>query len=369
MQEIIHIVTTASRGGAENHLLLLSAEQVLNGKSVSVIFLKGDGNLTSKFASGGVQIIGDIANKNPLLQVYFLRKILRRYPGAIVHSHLPRAELVATLASGRMLRTFTRHNTEPFYPGAPKSISKMLGFFVSYKVKNCIAISHAVKEAIVSNMEVWNHTEVKVVHYGIPVYYREQSSNLTDAVQKKIRTLRKDGILILTCVARLVPQKDFPTLLQGFKLSLEKNANMHLLVAGDGELKLELAEMTSELGILDHVTWLGNVDAPQELMRESDLFLLSSRYEGFGLVLLEAMQAGCPIVAADNSAIPEVLGANYQGLFETGDPQKLSEKITDFTNMEFAKEARKYLFERLPKFGVLEMQKSTSAVYSELASV
>jgi glycosyltransferase involved in cell wall biosynthesis len=184
-----------------------------------------------------------------------------------------------------------------------------------------------------------------------------------------IRSLREKGNLILTCVARLVPQKDFPTLLQGLQLSLEKDKKIHLLVAGDGELKSELIEMSSSLGISNHITWLGNIDAPQELMRQSDIFVLSSRYEGFGLVLLEAMQAGIAIIAPNNSAIPEVLGANYEGLFETGNPQNLSNRIIEFKNITHAATAKKNLAERLPLFSLQEMERKTSEVYAELRKV
>lgn len=369
MQEVIHIITTASRGGAENHLLLLAAEQVLRGESVSVIFLKGDGNLASKFIDAGVCVNAKIANKNPILQVFLLRGILRRQPGAIVHAHLPRAELVASFAGPRIRRTFSRHNTEEFYPGAPRIISKALSLIASYGVRQSIAISDAVKEAIISNKEIWNKTHVTVIHYGIAPFDSAQNQNLASSITDLIKSLREKGNIILSCVARLVPQKDFPTLLQGLQLSLEKDKKIHLLVAGDGELKSELIEISSSLGISNHITWLGNIDASQELMRQSDIFVLTSRYEGFGLVLLEAMQAGIAIIAPNNSAIPEVLGANYEGLFETGNPQNLSNRIIEFKNFTHAETAKKNLAERLPLFSLQEMERKTSDVYAELRKV
>lgn len=369
MQEVIHVITTASRGGAENHLLLLAAEQVLRGKSVSVIFLKGDGNLVSKFIGAGVKVNEEIANKNPILQIFLLRRIFRQQSNAIVHAHLPRAELVASFAGPRMRRTFSRHNTEQFYPGVPKIISKAFGLVASYGVLQCIGISHAVKRAIISNSEIWHKTDIKVIHYGVANFDSGQKQNLSESIINKIKDLRGQGAIILTCVARLVPQKDFPTLLRGLKLTLEKDQNYYLFVAGDGELKSDLVDMAAKLGISNHVTWMGNIDTPQELMKQGDIFVLSSRYEGFGLVLLEAMQAGSAIVAASNTAIPEVLGDNYKGLFETGNPQELSNKLIKFANIEFSERSRKYLSERLLLFSLHEMEKSTSSVYLELKKV
>jgi glycosyltransferase involved in cell wall biosynthesis len=66
-----------------------------------------------------------------------------------------------------------------------------------------------------------------------------------------------------------------------------------------------------------------------------DLFVLPSKYEGFGLVLLEAIQAGTPVLAAKNSAIPEVLGTDSEGLFPNGNPDELFRKIVKFHDLSF----------------------------------
>ena len=72
--EINHLITTISRGGAENQLLTLCKEQVKAGKSVSVIYLKGNPDLDSKFRRAGVNVIDKFANKNPVLQLFQIRK-------------------------------------------------------------------------------------------------------------------------------------------------------------------------------------------------------------------------------------------------------------------------------------------------------
>jgi glycosyltransferase involved in cell wall biosynthesis len=151
-------------------------------------------------------------------------------------------------------------------------------------------------------------------------------------------------------------------------LALGKNPKLHLDIAGDGELKSELAQLSQSLGISDQISWLGNIKNPQELMRQSDIFVLASRYEGFGLVLLEAMQAGCSVIAANNSAIPEVLGDDYQGLFTTGDPNQLSRKILELLDYKKSEEAKIFLSNRLAKFSMKEMEESISNVYTELES-
>ena len=97
---------------------------------------------------------------------------------------------------------------------------------------------------------------------------------------------------------------------------------------GDGNQKKELFLLAKNLGIHKNVFWLGKIDGVSKFLSELDLFVFTSKGEGFGLVVLEAMLASKPILAANNSAIPEVLGKSYSGLFETGNFNELASKIS-----------------------------------------
>lgn len=102
---------------------------------------------------------------------------------------------------------------------------------------------------------------------------------------------------------------------------------MRLEIVGAGSLLGELTTMTKDLGLTNSVSFLGRTDDVEGFISSLDLFVLTSKFEGFGMVLLEAMSTGCKIVAARNSAIPEVLGEDGAGLmFETGNETELAEK-------------------------------------------
>jgi glycosyltransferase involved in cell wall biosynthesis len=77
---------------------------------------------------------------------------------------------------------------------------------------------------------------------------------------------------------------------------------------------------------------MGKTGYVQEFLSQIDLFVFASKGEGFGLVLLEAMQANKPILAPNNSAIPEVLGFSYEGLYPTGDYRVLAKEILSIMN-------------------------------------
>jgi glycosyltransferase involved in cell wall biosynthesis len=353
MQSVTHIITTIERGGAENQLLILVKEQIRSGRAVRVIFLKGNPELEQAFVTAGAVVIGSLKGRNPMIQVSQLVTILENNRRTILHCHLPRAELVTTLANLKIKYplVISRHNSETFFPGAPNFVARRLSRFVTARANFVVAISKAVHEFLIQNREISPKCPMGVVYYGYP---------RTDALPH----LRQKGAkIIIGTIARLAPQKDIPTLLKAFK-NLYDNKHYELVIVGDGVLKEELTRQAESMSLFN-VTWRGKVsDVSIELAR-MDVFVLPSLYEGFGLVLLEAMNAGVPILAARNSAIPEVLGENYPYLFETSNDIELTvllRKIIDEDRYKLAELG----FERLQHFTTTKMLENLDQVYAGL---
>ena len=131
------------------------------------------------------------------------------------------------------------------------------------------------------------------------------------------------GCTLLAC-GRLTKQKDYPTLLRAFaRLS---GSDLRLNILGDGDLRQSLTQMAQELGIADRVTFLGFQRDPFSHMRRADIFVLSSRWEGFGNVLVEAMAMGTPVVSTDCPHGPaEIIEDDQTGLLvPTQDPEALA---------------------------------------------
>jgi glycosyltransferase involved in cell wall biosynthesis len=142
-------------------------------------------------------------------------------------------------------------------------------------------------------------------------------------------------------------------------------SNIELYVVGEGHLQKDLIELSKSLGINDKVHWLGKTEYIKEFLSKIDLFVLPSNYEGFGLVLLEAMVAKKPIIAANNSAIPEVLGKSYEGLFSTGDINALAQQIkTVISNKSFSERLVQSYSNQLELFDPSKMNSNIKNVYS-----
>ena len=103
----------------------------------------------------------------------------------------------------------------------------------------------------------------------------------------------------ILAAGRLVPQKGFDVLIRAFALAAPECMPLRLAIAGDGPAAQALRDLVAELRLENRVLFLGNVRELQTLMSQAEGFILSSRYEGFPNVLLEALAAGLPVIATD----------------------------------------------------------------------
>jgi glycosyltransferase involved in cell wall biosynthesis len=349
MKSVTHVITTIERGGAENQLLTLVEQQVKMGLVVSIVFLKGKPELEEAFKKIQVKEIYSLNGKTLIGQIHQLRKLLHGETN--VHAHLPRAELLTRLAiPNKSNFIVSRHNAEQFFPGSPRFLSSVLSKFVVSRSRFVIAISHAVEDFLISNREVLGHKKVLVIYYGRANINRNQQS------------VGSNSKLIGT-VARLTEQKDYPTLLKSFQIFHSENPNYRLQIVGVGHLEDHLKQLCAELGIAPFVDWIGKVSDPAEYLKNWDIFVLTSLYEGFGLVLLEAMSLKVPIVASNNSAIPEVLGSDYIGLAQTSSPEDFSRKYSLLLNKLNREAAQDQLEKSLFRFDPEIMAKEVSKLY------
>jgi glycosyltransferase involved in cell wall biosynthesis len=130
-------------------------------------------------------------------------------------------------------------------------------------------------------------------------------------------------------IARLDNQKDHKTLLTAFKIVITKIPDAKLWIVGDGPLRSELEKRSRNLGLIRSVKFFGWVQNPYPLLNKSDLFVLSTKWEGFGLVILEAMSHSVPVIASDCDFGPnEILGKNKYGILApVGDSAYLARSI------------------------------------------
>jgi glycosyltransferase involved in cell wall biosynthesis len=114
--------------------------------------------------------------------------------------------------------------------------------------------------------------------------------------------------VVIGSVGRLVEQKDYPTQLRAFALAAARFPSLFMLLVGDGPLRQSTEALARELGIADKVRFAGHCEDVPVALRAIDVFVLASKFEPYGVALLEAKAAGAAVVATRVNEIPEIFG-------------------------------------------------------------
>lgn len=154
---------------------------------------------------------------------------------------------------------------------------------------------------------------------------------LDEGARQQVEEAPAPGRALIVAVGRLVEQKGYPHLLDAMALLGARGADAELWILGKGPLEEDLKRRAGELGVGDRVRFLGFRPNPWAYMARADLFVLSSLWEGFGNVVVEAMAAGAPVVSADCPYGPgEIIEDGVSGrLVRPGDAQALADAMRE----------------------------------------
>ena len=178
-------------------------------------------------------------------------------------------------------------------------------YFFSNIVTNIIANSEATKNTINQNKNLFPKDKIQVIPNGIA------TKNFLDD-DTKIYIKDKESF-VLGNLGRLVKQKNQFFLLEVAKELKSKNINFKLLIGGEGGLKEALLKKRKEYQLEAEVYFVGFVNHPKIFLKQIDIFLLSSLWEGFGYVIAEAMLCEKPVIAFNVSSNPELIVDNENG--------------------------------------------------------
>jgi glycosyltransferase involved in cell wall biosynthesis len=186
-----------------------------------------------------------------------------------------------------------------------------------------------------------------------------------DALRKE-RGWQNETVLI--SVGRLAPEKNWDTLLRAFARLSPQRPDLRLVLIGDGPAKAALETLSVELGIAEHITFTGSLafeDVPCHL-KAADVFVFASVTETQGLVTIEAMAAGLPIVAVDGSGTRDIVEHGKQGFLVENDADALAKGIEQLlSNSAQLKRFSNNALKKSKMFDIDELGKQLIGVYEQ----
>lgn len=203
---------------------------------------------------------------------------------------------------------------------------------IFHKRLSLLAVSDAVRDDIRRCLPKWPQARIQTVYNRIDVEALQALQVSRDEARDALGLSPDEWVV--GNVGRLHPDKDQATLLKGFALALKQlPAESRLAILGTGRLEQDLKALARELGIADKVLFLGQVPDARRYFRAFDVFALSSDHEPFGMVLLEAMAAGVPLLATACGGAREVVeGVGI--LFPLGDAEHLAQGLGHLAAMD-----------------------------------
>lgn len=322
--KILQVITGLGVGGAERVVCDLSDTLFNKGDDVKIIYLYGDAKLQPKEKIH----IEKVDIRNPFFAIINLIKIVRSYKPDIVHGHMfhaniivrflklvfPKLTIINTAHSGNeggMLRMYLYRST-----------NRLISLFTNVSKG---AVDEFVKKGAVKRGEMIplaNGINISKFRYN-NIFYKKI---------RELHQLEHDSFLIVS-VGSLREAKGFDLAIKSAEF-LKKNHKIKFkwLIIGAGPLRGDLEELVNTSSLQDVVSFVGNKNNINEYYSASDLFVSTSRWEGFGLVIAEAIANELPVVSTETSGAKEII-FDKRYLCKIGDVKDLSSNVVNALSM------------------------------------
>jgi len=325
--KIALFVPSLRGGGAERAAVNIANYLVGHGQELQFVAADADG-----------QFRGDLSTDVPLINfksprvsqaLLHLVRYFRKEKPDVMLSFQTRANILAIIArnlSGNNTKIVVREgNTASASLRDSGLIQNRILYWLIPRIytqaDGIVAISRGVRDDLAG---ILPSKDIQVIYN--PAVRADIPQMAADPVQHPF--YGSNGPPVILSVGRLAAQKDHQTLIKAFA-KLNKQISARLVILGEGKQRQNLEAIITENGLQDVVSLPGFVPNPYTFMAKSTVFVLSSLWEGFGIVLAEALACGVPVISTDCPSGPaEILdGGKYGSLVPMGDVDALAERI------------------------------------------
>lgn len=324
---IVHVVESLAVGGLERIVVALAAEQRSRGHSVTIVCLFRLGPLVDDAEQAGVSVACvDKRNGPDSRALINLRRLFRDAAPDVIHTHNAVAHyytFVAAFGLGVRMLVNTRHGMGTFPFSRRREALFRLAMMRS---RWCACVCESARSGYVRNHIVAPEKAV-VVHNGIDI--SRFKPRCDEARRALLATLQlSPEAFVIGTVGRLTPAKDHATLLDGIARLTTKFDRIVLVIVGNGEARSSIEARIKASELSTRVRLLGERNDIPDLLTAFDLFVLSSRTEGYSVALVEAAAAALPMIATNVGGNADIVRHGSTGLLvPPQDPGAIADAI------------------------------------------
>lgn len=344
--KILYVITGLGGGGAEKVVAGLADEMSKLGHQVKIAYLKGEVIVCPENSEIELINLGLESVKNSKVAYKNYKQLLKKFQPDVVHAHMVHANIFA-----RISRIFcpipklvcTAHSNNEGGKG------RMLAYRLTHHLSDLTTnVSLSASKNFEALGAVPKHG-IKTVYNGIDLERFSSSEENKTHWRKKLSINSTEKIFL--AVGRFHEAKNYPLLIESFHQFIKENqssdnkVDVKLLIAGEGDERQLIEKLIMKYNLENIILLLGRRDDIPQLMNAADFFVLSSSYEGFGLVVAEAMCSNTFVIATDCGGVKEVLG-NTGILVPINNRENMTEafhKATRLSRIEIAKNNAKAL--------------------------
>lgn len=330
-KKVLFLITKSTLGGAQRYVYDLAVNLPADSFDVSVA-VGGEGPLVDMLKDAGLKVYTlknlkrNISVLHDVQTLFTLFSILRKVRPDILHINSSKAGALGTLI-GRVCGVpkiiFTAHGWA-FNEDRPvwqKLIFKTVHWVTILLSHTTIAVSEGMK----AQMDwVGTQKKMKVVHLGRTVTnmkYKEEARGIleTKVIDTSARLIDHHADFWIGTIAELHPIKRLNRAIDAVSSLVRQFPDVRFIIIHDGELRAQLQQQVKDLGLQEHIFFTGTLEDAARFLPAFDAFVLPSKSEAFGYVLIEAGQAHLPVVATNVGGIPDIITDGVNGLLVPAD--------------------------------------------------
>lgn len=283
--KVLHILASNKYSGAEN--VVCQIIKMFDGE-IEMAYCSPDGQIRNALDERNISFL-------PItkLNKKELKKIIQQYQPDIIHAHDFRASIIATRVTKKLPIISHLHNNSPWLKNY--GLKSFLYGATCKRYARIIAVSNSVFDEFVFGAKYKN----KLTVLGNPINVKE--------IQEKAQKSCIEEVFDIGFCGRLTQQKN-PFMLLDIIAEVKKDIpNIRTAIIGDGELREEFLKKISEKSLEENIILYGFQENPYSLMKQCKMLLLPSLWEGFGLVAVEALALGVPVVCSNVGGLPTIV--------------------------------------------------------------